>query len=65
MNFTYCYISSTLCFTGVAFTSNCTQCKAGTFSDSGADKCEICPSNTYSNTGATECVTCSETEYAG
>ena len=52
--------------TGVAFTSNCTECEAGTFSSIGASICEPCPPNTYSKRGAAKCIACDETiQYSG
>ncbi|MEE6509684.1 hypothetical protein FKM82_027368 [Ascaphus truei] len=51
---------------GVAYTSECFPCKAGTFSDQpGASSCNICPRNTYSGRKAKACATCDEeTQYS-
>ncbi|XP_069483927.1 endosome/lysosome-associated apoptosis and autophagy regulator family member 2 isoform X2 [Ambystoma mexicanum] len=51
---------------GVAYTSECFQCKPGTYSDKpGSSGCKICPRNTYSDKGATECSKCdSDKQYA-
>lgn len=66
----FCVYSSALpllCFTGVAYTSECFPCKPGTFSDKpGSSNCQVCPRNTYSEKGAKECTKCKEaTHYAG
>ena len=51
---------------GVAFTSQCTKCRPGTFSSAGADMCEECDSNTYSQKGAAKCLPCDkDTQYSG
>lgn len=51
---------------GVAFSSECTKCRNGTFSDRvGASYCQECPENTYSQRGASECKKCDpKTEYS-
>ncbi|ELU11199.1 hypothetical protein CAPTEDRAFT_83886, partial [Capitella teleta] len=43
---------------GLAFTSECAKCKAGTFSQEGAATCEECPRDTRADKGATECTPC-------
>ncbi|KAM4677729.1 endosome/lysosome-associated apoptosis and autophagy regulator family member 2 [Discoglossus pictus] len=44
---------------GVAYTSECSLCKPGTYSDEpGSSFCSICPRNTYSNRGVKECIKC-------
>lgn len=51
--------------TGVAYTSQCSPCRAGTFSGQGAIVCEECPINTFSSRGSDQCMQCNtETEYA-
>ncbi|GAB1289411.1 Endosome/lysosome-associated apoptosis and autophagy regulator family member 2 [Apodemus speciosus] len=46
---------------GVAYTSECFPCKAGTFSNKpGSFNCQMCPRNTYSEKGAKECIRCRE-----
>ena len=50
---------------GVAYTSSCTPCKAGTHSHSAQDHCRRCPADTHSQRGASECQPCNKkTEYA-
>ncbi|XP_018585999.1 UPF0577 protein KIAA1324-like [Scleropages formosus] len=51
---------------GVAYTSECFQCKPGTFSRTpGSSTCEPCPRNTYSSKGASSCTPCDkDKEYA-
>ncbi|XP_049781740.1 endosome/lysosome-associated apoptosis and autophagy regulator family member 2-like [Schistocerca cancellata] len=50
---------------GVAFTSSCTPCRAGTYSPSGARSCLECPENHYSTSEASTCTPCNNiTEYA-
>uniref|UniRef100_A0A8C9U582 Endosome-lysosome associated apoptosis and autophagy regulator family member 2 n=1 Tax=Scleropages formosus TaxID=113540 RepID=A0A8C9U582_SCLFO len=51
---------------GVAYTSECFQCKPGTFSRApGSSTCEPCPRNTHSSKGATSCTPCDkETQYS-
>ncbi|XP_057693231.1 endosome/lysosome-associated apoptosis and autophagy regulator family member 2-like [Corythoichthys intestinalis] len=51
---------------GVAYTSECFPCKAGTFSrEPGSSRCEPCPRNTYSGHGASSCSPCdTATQYA-
>lgn len=50
---------------GVAYTSECTPCEPGTFSDrAGAIECQPCPLNTYSIGDAEACTPCRENEYA-
>ncbi|XP_035238246.1 endosome/lysosome-associated apoptosis and autophagy regulator 1 [Anguilla anguilla] len=52
--------------TGVAYTSECFHCKAGTYSAKpGAAHCAPCPANTYSNKGATVCQQCAPDKYSG
>ena len=50
---------------GVAFTSKCTNCKAGTYSAQGADMCEECDRNTYSTKGSASCLPCNSDQYSG
>uniref|UniRef100_UPI00398F5360 endosome/lysosome-associated apoptosis and autophagy regulator family member 2 n=1 Tax=Pristiophorus japonicus TaxID=55135 RepID=UPI00398F5360 len=48
---------------GVAYTSECFPCKAGTFSDApGSSACKPCPRNTFSGRGASSCQTCDQTK---
>uniref|UniRef100_A0A146ZIT8 Endosome-lysosome associated apoptosis and autophagy regulator family member 2a n=1 Tax=Fundulus heteroclitus TaxID=8078 RepID=A0A146ZIT8_FUNHE len=51
---------------GVAYTSECFPCKAGTFSRApGSSVCESCPRDTYSGHGASSCTPCNtSTQYA-
>ncbi|XP_048862458.1 endosome/lysosome-associated apoptosis and autophagy regulator family member 2-like isoform X1 [Brienomyrus brachyistius] len=51
---------------GVAYMSECFQCKPGTFSrTAGSSVCELCPRNTYSSRGASSCTACNpEVAYA-
>uniref|UniRef100_A0A673BME6 UPF0577 protein KIAA1324-like n=1 Tax=Sphaeramia orbicularis TaxID=375764 RepID=A0A673BME6_9TELE len=51
---------------GVAYTSECFPCKAGTFSRvPGSSTCEACPRNTFSGHGASSCSPCNNnTQYA-
>ncbi|KAG1703654.1 Small G protein signaling modulator 3 [Nymphon striatum] len=51
---------------GVAYTSKCSKCEAGSYSTKlGSTECTDCPANTYSTTGVTTCTSCdSETQYA-
>ncbi|KAK7486715.1 hypothetical protein BaRGS_00021999, partial [Batillaria attramentaria] len=50
--------------TGVAYTSECTKCRAGTYSNGGTAFCEPCEANKHSDRGAKECVSCKENEYS-
>ncbi|XP_028849425.1 UPF0577 protein KIAA1324 [Denticeps clupeoides] len=51
---------------GVAYTSECFQCKPGTYSaEPGSARCAPCPANSYSNKGATVCQECEKDKYAG
>ena len=51
---------------GVAYTSECTVCKPGTYSGEGSISCSDCPANTYSGKGAAQCISCkADTEYSG
>jgi len=43
---------------GVAYTSECTACKAGTFSETGSSQCTDCPLNTFSHKGSSQCTNC-------
>lgn len=55
-----------LCCLGLAFTSECAKCKAGTFSQEGAATCEECPRDTRADKGATECTPCDKnSQYSG
>lgn len=51
---------------GVAYTSECFPCKAGTFSRApGSSACEPCPRDTFSGHGASSCTHCNtSTQYA-
>lgn len=50
---------------GVAFTSECTKCKNGTFSSEGAVSCSTCERNTFSLKGQQSCTQCdSKSEYS-
>ncbi|XP_064632414.1 endosome/lysosome-associated apoptosis and autophagy regulator family member 2-like isoform X4 [Lineus longissimus] len=50
---------------GVAFTSECTMCKGGTYSPKGASECSPCAVNTYSAKSAETCAPCDKnTQYA-
>ncbi|XP_051952744.1 endosome/lysosome-associated apoptosis and autophagy regulator family member 2-like isoform X2 [Xyrauchen texanus] len=51
---------------GVAYTSECFQCKPGTFSHTpGLSSCEPCPQDSYSGRGASSCTPCNtKTHYA-
>lgn len=56
-----CKITVLICykkFLGLAFTSSCSQCPAGTFSNAGAQKCEVCRPNTFSQKGSNRCEIC-------
>ena len=48
---------------GVAYTSECTSCRAGTYSMSGASSCTDCPANTYSTKGSSDCRPCDVTTH--
>uniref|UniRef100_A0A8C9W3D2 Endosome-lysosome associated apoptosis and autophagy regulator family member 2 n=1 Tax=Scleropages formosus TaxID=113540 RepID=A0A8C9W3D2_SCLFO len=51
---------------GVAYTSECFQCKPGTFSRTpGSSTCEPCPRNTYSSKGASSCTPCDKDKEYG
>ncbi|XP_070192640.1 endosome/lysosome-associated apoptosis and autophagy regulator family member 2-like isoform X3 [Littorina saxatilis] len=50
--------------TGVAFTSECTKCRNGTYSSGGTAFCAPCEANKYSGRGATQCEACKSDEYA-
>ncbi|KAL4226884.1 hypothetical protein ACF0H5_014862 [Mactra antiquata] len=43
---------------GVAFTSNCAKCPAGSFSSENSKMCTLCPENMYSAKGAGMCTAC-------
>ncbi|EDO48834.1 predicted protein [Nematostella vectensis] len=51
---------------GVAYTSECQPCPAGTFNDKmAAAHCQMCPKNSFSSSGATKCNQCNEvTEFS-
>ena len=55
----------TSCLTGVAFTSECTKCRNGTYSSGGTAFCAKCDANKYSNRGAAQCENCRADEYSG
>lgn len=49
---------------GVAYTSECFPCKAGTFSHApGSSACEACPRDTFSGHGASSCTPCNTTTH--
>lgn len=51
--------------TGAAYTSECFQCKPGTFApSSGASSCQLCPKNTFSYRGASSCILCESDKYS-
>uniref|UniRef100_A0A8D0KIL8 Endosome-lysosome associated apoptosis and autophagy regulator 1 n=1 Tax=Salvator merianae TaxID=96440 RepID=A0A8D0KIL8_SALMN len=51
--------------TGVAYTSECFPCKAGTYtSKSGSSFCRPCPANSFSSKGTTSCHPCEPTMYS-
>lgn len=57
---------SVLSHTGVAYTSECFPCKAGTYApEPGASRCAPCAANAYSRKGATVCQECEKEKYAG
>ncbi|CAG07479.1 unnamed protein product, partial [Tetraodon nigroviridis] len=50
---------------GVSYTSECFQCKPGTYSEKpGSARCVPCPADTYSNRGATVCLQCDSDKYS-
>lgn len=50
---------------GLPYTSSCTLCPAGTFSDvEGKEFCENCPANFFSEPGAKTCNPCSSFQYS-
>uniref|UniRef100_A0A674JZP5 UPF0577 protein KIAA1324-like n=1 Tax=Terrapene triunguis TaxID=2587831 RepID=A0A674JZP5_9SAUR len=50
---------------GVAYTSECFPCKAGTYAaTSGSSFCQLCPANSYSSKGATSCQRCEPDTYS-
>lgn len=48
--------------TGVAYTSECTQCPPGTYSGKGMMYCLECAANTFSGKGSNRCVECNHNE---
>ncbi|KAM4045903.1 endosome/lysosome-associated apoptosis and autophagy regulator 1 isoform 2-T2 [Anomaloglossus baeobatrachus] len=51
--------------TGAAYTSECFQCKPGTFAPStGTSFCDLCPPNTFSYHGAVSCIPCESDKYS-
>ncbi|XP_053560710.1 endosome/lysosome-associated apoptosis and autophagy regulator 1 [Bombina bombina] len=51
--------------TGAAYTSECFQCKPGTYtSESGSSYCKLCPKNQFSNRGAMSCTPCESETYS-
>ena len=52
-------------FTGVAFTSECTKCRNGSYSSGGTAFCAPCEANMYSTRGAAQCLACKPDEYSG
>ncbi|XP_076131894.1 endosome/lysosome-associated apoptosis and autophagy regulator 1 [Alosa pseudoharengus] len=55
-----------IAISGVAYTSECFPCKAGTYStEPGGSRCAPCPANSYSRKGATACQECEKEKYAG
>ncbi|XP_010891663.3 UPF0577 protein KIAA1324 homolog [Esox lucius] len=54
-----------IAISGVAYTSECFHCKAGTYSAKpGSAHCTPCPADSYSNKGATVCQQCGPDLYA-
>ncbi|KAJ8017113.1 hypothetical protein DPEC_G00014390 [Dallia pectoralis] len=54
-----------IAISGVAYTSECFHCKAGTYSSKpGSARCNPCPADSYSNKGATVCQQCGPDQYA-
>jgi len=51
--------------TGLAYTSECSTCPAGTYSGDGASFCKNCDENTFSKDGADSCIRCGNDEYSG
>ncbi|KAI0226263.1 hypothetical protein LSAT2_023110 [Lamellibrachia satsuma] len=50
---------------GVAYTSECSKCRPGTYSNVGMTECNECPRNTHSQRGASQCIKCdNKTEYS-
>ncbi|XP_041348506.1 endosome/lysosome-associated apoptosis and autophagy regulator family member 2-like isoform X2 [Gigantopelta aegis] len=50
---------------GVAYTSECTKCRSGTYSSGGTAYCSFCEMNTVSERGAHTCSPCNkDTEYS-
>ncbi|XP_060575357.1 endosome/lysosome-associated apoptosis and autophagy regulator family member 2-like isoform X2 [Ruditapes philippinarum] len=49
--------------TGVAYTSECSKCPAGTYSSERATICTLCPANKYSLEGAMSCSDCDVNKY--
>lgn len=50
---------------GAAFTTECTPCEPGSYSDKASANCKLCPENHFSGSGATKCSKCNEvTEYS-
>ncbi|XP_031422893.1 endosome/lysosome-associated apoptosis and autophagy regulator 1 [Clupea harengus] len=55
-----------IAISGVAYTSECFPCKAGTYApEPGASRCAPCAANAYSRKGATVCQECEKEKYAG
>ncbi|XP_071960106.1 endosome/lysosome-associated apoptosis and autophagy regulator family member 2-like isoform X2 [Antedon mediterranea] len=50
---------------GLSYTSQCTDCPSGTYSDtSGSTDCLVCSANSFSAAGATSCTACPDTHYS-
>lgn len=50
---------------GAAFTTECTPCEPGSYSDKASSYCKLCEENHISGSGATKCSKCNElTEYS-
>ncbi|XP_076447212.1 endosome/lysosome-associated apoptosis and autophagy regulator family member 2-like [Babylonia areolata] len=50
--------------TGVAYTSECSKCRSGTYSSGGTAFCAPCAANEFSERGAAQCQACKEDEYS-
>ena len=51
--------------TGIAYTQECTMCRAGTVSkEPGMTSCEECPKDHYAPKGSAECLACNSNEYS-
>ncbi|KAL8603739.1 hypothetical protein ACOMHN_024355 [Nucella lapillus] len=50
--------------TGIAYTSECSKCRNGTYSSGGTAFCAPCEANEFSERGAAECQACKDYEYS-